>query len=293
MKDEDGVELQDDDFRRVRRYLSPHLFALPREDEPGTYRPPNDLVPEEHWDHITTLPTDVALKSSSYEGSTISRLAELDSDWIFSWPEPGEAPFMEEVSLLAGEEFNALVFNALHGYYRQAIGCLRNALETMIVATGLAVTGNQQLFNRWRNGERQIGFGQARAWLRDSTSGRQVENDAKPHSVFGDDDSSWTRSRYARLCAYAHSQAGYNNADFWESNGPVFVPSALTTVEQEFRETLALCYLLLRLGWQEYRPGPGPTGITEGPKTDWQQYDGLLRRWLGPRPWSSQPGLGR
>jgi hypothetical protein len=76
-----------------------------------------------------TLPTDVALKSSSYEGSTISRLATLDSEWIFSWPDPGEAPFMEEVSLLAGEEFNALVFSAMHGYYRQAIGWLRATLR--------------------------------------------------------------------------------------------------------------------------------------------------------------------
>ncbi len=43
-------------------------------------------------------PTDVTLKSSSYQGSTISRLARLDSDWISSWPEPGQAPFMEEVA---------------------------------------------------------------------------------------------------------------------------------------------------------------------------------------------------
>ncbi len=145
------------------------------------------------------------------------------------------------------------------------------------------MTGNQELFDRWRNGERQIGFGQARAWLRDSTAGRQVESDAAPHSVFGDDDSSWMRSRYARLCAYAHSQAGYNNADFWESNGPVFVPSALTVVEREFRETLALSYLLVRLGWHGYRPGPGPRGIMAGPKTGWEQYDALLRKWVGPR----------
>jgi hypothetical protein len=131
---------------------APHLFAWPDEDEPGSYPPPTDLVPKEQWDHLMILPTDVALKSSSYEGSTIPRLATLDSAWIFSWPEPGEAPFMEEVSLLAGEEFNALVFNALHGYYRQAIGCLRNAIETLIAAAALAVTGNQELFNWWRKG---------------------------------------------------------------------------------------------------------------------------------------------
>jgi hypothetical protein len=55
------------------------------------------------------------------------------------------------------------------------------------------------------------------------------------HSVFGDDGSSWMRSRYARLCAYAHSQAGYNNTNFRESNGPIFVPNALMVVEREFR----------------------------------------------------------
>jgi hypothetical protein len=79
---------------------------------------------------------------------------------------------------------------------------------------------------------------------------------------------------------HAHSQGGYNNADFWESNGPVFVPRALAVVEQEFRETLALSYLLLRLGWPTYRPGPGPKAIITGPRTGWEKYEGLLRTWL-------------
>jgi hypothetical protein len=79
------------------------------------------------------LPTDVALKTSSYAGSAAAQLEALNSDWVFSWPGPGQASFMDEVCLLAGEEFDALVFNALHGYYRQAIGCLRNALETMTI----------------------------------------------------------------------------------------------------------------------------------------------------------------
>jgi hypothetical protein len=127
---------------------------------------------------------------------------------------------MEEASVLAGEEFDALVFNAVHGYYRQAIGCLRNALETLMVAAGLAVTGNEPLFDKWRKVGQEIGFGQARAWLRDSLEGAHVDADSAPASVFGDEDTSWAKARYARLCAYAHSQAGYNNADFWESNGP-------------------------------------------------------------------------
>ena len=165
-----------------------------------------------------TLPTDVALRSSSNEGSTIARLATLESQWISSWPEVGEAPFMGEVVLLADEEFDALVFNALHGYYRQAIGCLRNALETMMAAAGLALTNNHELFDLWRRGEQRVGFRKARRWLKDSTEGTKID-DSRALGVFGDDNSSWTNPRYARLCAYAHSQGGYNNADFWESNG--------------------------------------------------------------------------
>ncbi|MGH3402148.1 MAG: hypothetical protein ACRDRJ_06460 [Streptosporangiaceae bacterium] len=280
MKDEDGVDLDRDDFRKYRRYLAPHLFAWPDEDEPSAYPAPSDLIPEESWDHAMTLPTDVALRSSSYEGSAVARLSTLESQWIYSWPELGEAPFMEEVALLADEEFDALVFNALHGYYRQAIGCLRNALETMMAAAALAVTNNRDLFVQWRNGEERIGFRRARRWLRDSADGLKIDGEIAPLSVFGDDDSSWANSRYARLCAYAHSQGGYNNADFWESNGPIFVPRALAVVEQEFRETLALCYLLLRLGWPAYRPGPGPEAIIVGPRAGWEKYEDLLRSWL-------------
>ena len=77
-----------------------------------------------------------------------------------------------------------------------------------------------------------------------------------------------------------HSEAGYNNADFWESNGPIFVPSALAVVEQEFRETLALCYLLLRLGWNAYRQGPGQLNLLNGPQADWSKYNTMLRKRL-------------
>jgi hypothetical protein len=281
MRDEDAIDLPEDDFRRLRRYLAPWVFALPGGDEGKTWPPPWDLIGEDDWAGIMDLPTDVALKSTSYEGSLISRLHQLHSDWIFSWPEVGEARFMEEVALLAREEFDALVFNAVHGWYRQAIGCLRNALETLIIGAALAVTNNVKSFQAWRQGTKQYGFGAARALIRDSELGQQIDDDAAPESVFGDDDGSWTKTRYSRLCAYAHSQAGYNNADFWESNGPIFVPSALQVVEAEFRETLALSYLLLRLGWPRYLPGQGQPALLNGSQGDWRKFDGLLfLKWL-------------
>lgn len=142
MRDEDAIDLPDDDFRRLRRYLAPRVFFFPDDQEHTDWPPPTDLVPKASWDSVMDLSTDVALKSSSYEGGLLARLDQLQSDWIFSWPEVGTAPYVDEVCLLAGEEFDALVFNALHGWYRQAIGCLRNALETMTVAA--ALSGDEQ-----------------------------------------------------------------------------------------------------------------------------------------------------
>jgi hypothetical protein len=278
VKEEDGIDLPDGDFRRLRRYLAPWLFA--DGDDATTYPPPSDLVEEESWDHVMVLATDVVLKTSSYEGSTFARLSQLETDWISSWPNVGQAPYMEEAAYLAGEEFSALVVNAVHGFYRQAIGCLRNALEVMTVAAGFAVTNNWALFQQWRQSGQEIGFGQARAWLRDSGDGQQVDGDAAPESVFGNSASSWTKSRYARLCAYAHSRSGYNNVDFWESNGPVFRPQALSVVEAEFRETLAVSYLLLKLGWPTYSKGQGVVSLMAGPMTGWIQYLPLLGKWV-------------
>ena len=138
MKDpSDWVELDADDFRRIRAYLAPSQFGIV--ERSGTsYPPPSDLIDQAAWEGIMDLPTHVALATSSDTGSDVSRLHELHSDWIFSWREPACA--LHEACVLAGEEFDALILNVLHGYYRQAIGCLRNALETMTIVVGLAVT---------------------------------------------------------------------------------------------------------------------------------------------------------
>ena len=120
MNDDDAIDLPEDDFRRIRRYLAPSCFAL-TDYEDDDYPPPSDLISREAWDGIVDVATDVSLWTSSHTGSVIDRLHGIHSDWIFSWPEVGDAPFIEEAALLAGEEFDALVFNALHGWYRQAL----------------------------------------------------------------------------------------------------------------------------------------------------------------------------
>jgi len=242
--------------------------------------PHDDLVDKDAWDHIMGLATHVALESTGYAGSAVGRLNQLDSDWVFSWPEVGTAPYMEFPSLIAGEEFGAVVFNAVHGYYRQAIGGLRVALETLTMAAGFAIVGDAAAFQAWQEGRIEAKFGLARVLLRDSREGRAVDAAAIPQSVFGDSDSAWLNARYKRLCDYAHSRAGHDNGGFWESNGPLFVPRALATVESELRETLAVCYLLQRLARPSYAAGQGQPALLNGPLDGWADYAPLLRAWL-------------
>lgn len=279
MNDDDFVNLDDDDFRATRRYLAPHLFFW-GDNEVTSYPAPDDIIAREKWEGLMDLPTDVALRSTSWHGSTVRRLCQLQSDWISSWPPPDDAPFMNEPALIAGEEFEALIFNAVHGWYRQALGCLRNSLDILTIAAALASRADLRSFSEWRSGSKSLNFGNARELIRDSAVGKKLDSEALPRSIFGNDNDAWMKTRYSRLCAYSHGQAGHNNGAIWKSNGPVFVTGALELVEAGFRETLALAYLLLAIAWTNYRSGAGPKRLMEGPFIGWEMYVPVARSTL-------------
>jgi hypothetical protein len=58
-----------DDFRAIRRVLEPDDFVVTdgKPDPPST-----DLIDQEAWDHITTLPGHVVITTTSYQGSKIA-----------------------------------------------------------------------------------------------------------------------------------------------------------------------------------------------------------------------------
>jgi hypothetical protein len=190
--------------------------------------------------------------------------------------DPVSAPFMHGPAHTAYEEFDAVVFNAVHGYFRQALGCLRNAVETMTAAAAMAVTNNTTKFNAWQNGADEIPMREARTLLRDSPEGRRMDAAVAPSSIFGNDSTHWIKRRYVELCAYTHGAPGKNNVDFWQSNGPIFVPEALPIAEAELRETLALACLLLKTGWSNYTPTDAVKNLLSGPATGWAGYQALL-----------------
>ena len=96
-------------------------------------------------------------------------------------------------------------------------------------------------------------FGNARDWLAASPEGTRLDGRAAPTAVFDRTvRGAWLPRLHKRLCGYAHSRAGTNNMDFWESNGPVHVWGLLDRIIAETRETMVLGMVLLRLGWPNF-----------------------------------------
>lgn len=245
----DHIPLARNDFRRTRQFLAPHVFAIGGDlpDPPST-----DLVERERWEHVMHLADDAALRSSSYSGSSITRMSDLAYGWLRSFPDdPDEAAFMHEVALGAFEEFEATTFLSLHGFYRQALGSLRNALELMTHAAALAVQRDAVRLNDWRQARIELRFRESRSAL--SNAAGDLEASVQPASVFSNDRAAWATRLYRRLSGYAHSQAGQDNAAFWESNGPVYRGVIHRQVEVELREVVAYCCVCMRLGWSGFR----------------------------------------
>jgi hypothetical protein len=135
----------------------------------------DDVIPVDDWGNVIDLPTDVLLKTTSYDGSWASRINKLASDWISATPVGDEAPFMSGPSLIAHEEFDAVVFNAVHGYFRQALGCLRNVLEVLAAAAGLAVTNDTTKYEAWQAGTEEVPMREARRLLENSQAGSAID----------------------------------------------------------------------------------------------------------------------
>src|SRR3954453_6669241 len=103
----------------------------------------------------------------------------------------------------------------------------------MTHAAALSLRQDEATFDRWRQGAIELRFRESRETLLAHTA--ELERIVAPASVFGAEEESWSRRLYKRLSGYAHSQAGRDNAVFWESNGPVYRPQTHLLAEEEMR----------------------------------------------------------
>lgn len=148
------------------------------------------------------------------------------------------------------------------------------------MGAGLAATQNAALFARWRNGE-EVPFGNARDWLATSQEGKRLDALAASAAVFDPRAADrWLKRLYGRLCGYAHSRAGTNNMDFWESNGPIHVWGLLNRIIAETRETMALGVVLLRLGWPGFTMTPDAREAVMRVDAAWQDVAPAVHAFL-------------
>lgn len=237
-----------DDFRAIRRVLEPDDFAL-TDGKPDP--PPTDLINRESWEHIMTLPGHVAITTTSHQGSRISLMNDLSSEWVVSMPQNG---ITGQAMGVIGDNLESSLFNTVHGHYKAALTILRVALETSVLAARCALAGDQARWERWTGGT-EFKFGNACEEILQLPHVKTREDEVadqvgigifKGRTSRGHD--AWARSLYSRLCCYSHARGDTTDASIWSSNGPVYSADGLKACYEIFLETYALMLLLARWG---------------------------------------------
>lgn len=232
------------DFRSRRTVLARSDFGYAPKPAPR----PSDIIDEETWDSIVTLPDYVAVRTSNYHGTTIRWLHDLWGAWIDCVGEKQDCMFA--VMLEAGDDFQAATYNALIGFYRLSVAALRSALELTTIGTWAQFCGKQKEFRSWRSGKLPHSFGQAcdglcgstpflRSYLRQSGEGSLFDQKTP------NDEGGIARRIFSALSEFSHSRPGYSDSDMRKSNGPIYVASAFKHVAWMQFETLGLCFVLL------------------------------------------------
>jgi hypothetical protein len=217
-------------------------------DEPAA----SDLVDKEIWQGITVLPDDVSIRTSNHHGSSLKILYDIWSGWIEAVGE--DQDYLHDTMLDAADEFQATTYNCLSGYYRQAIGCLRSALELITIGAYCQVCGEATKYEEWRQGK-EIRFGEACDNIGRVTSVKALDQylvskikdsifvQKTPTSTGG-----WARRLHSVLSHYSHTRPGYSSGDMWASNGPIYVSEAFLLTLEMYLQVSALCFIIVKLG---------------------------------------------
>lgn len=246
------------DFRAIRRVLEPDDFAL-TDGEPDP--PPTDLIDQETWEHIMILPGHVAITTTSHQGSRISLLSDLSSEWLFS---AGRNGIMNDAMLPIWDNLESCIFNTVHGNYKTALTILRTALETSVTAARCSLASDDKRWKRWRAGD-EFKFGQMCEQILQIPAVDAQEQLVAQRLGVGlfkgsgrSRSDSWTASLYRRLCRYSHSRGNTTDASIWNSNGPIYAGEGLKLCYETFLETYALMLLLAK--WSRGRMALKPNG---------------------------------
>ncbi|HDV8349631.1 TPA: hypothetical protein RKT01_001381 [Burkholderia vietnamiensis] len=238
--------LDSDDFRARRKVLEPDDFAS-SDGEPDP--PPSDLISEEAWDGIMTLPDDVAIRTTSHLGEWVELLHDLWAGWVESFP---RRSIITDAMLDCADDFSAALFNLLHGFYKQAIGALRNALEATVLACECTLSRSADTWLAWQGGK-EIAFRKTLPKL--AATAKFTALEAHVRSIAGGglfpeaenkDGVAWARNLYQRLSDFSHARGDSTNGVLWQSNGPIYSEQGMRASCHLYLETYVLLVLVLK-----------------------------------------------
>ena len=238
------------DFRARRMVLEPTDFAL-TDGKPEP--PPTDLVDREVWHGIMDIADDVVIRTTSYQGSHVGVLYELWGAWVNAMP---EGCIVGYAMLECSDDFAACMFSLLHGFYKQAVGTLRSALEIMIFACLCELTDDSRSWKEWEAGNEEIDFRLCRHRLRATIAMKLLEERAEGatnRTLLADrngaDPGGWATSLHRHLSNFIHARGTFSNGTMWMSNGPVYSAVGMRTAYQSYLETYALLLLLAKVAY--------------------------------------------
>lgn len=154
------------------------------------------------------------------------------------------------------DDFAASIMSLMHGFYRQAVGTLRSALEIMVFACLCQLTSDQKAWKAWESGKKEFDFNQTRHNLMKVRVVGTLEDRAKAdtgRTMFADknrsDPGGWATSLHRHLSNFIHARGNTSNGRIWESNGPIYSGEGMRTGYHSYLETYALLLLLAKISY--------------------------------------------
>lgn len=280
------------DFREHRRKLPPGSFAIEPESESSA----SDLIDRSTWHGVTGLPDDVSLRTSDHHGTVLQQAHDCWSDWIAlvldiqGLCDDAMRDPLAVAAMNVADELQVSVYLALTGFYRQAIGTLRAALEGMLAALHFCVASDQEATDEWL-----AGTDEGRVWVRKV---RLKLRTMEPFVGFEQEvewplfaDGGWFAWLYELLSAFVHGRPAHTdkagrrmettNGGLWQSNGPIYHDGAFEFWARLYFNATLLSALMAGLANPKLTALAKPTGLS---------LEAFLERLF---EWHPEPGVPR
>jgi hypothetical protein len=231
-------------------------FALVDEGED----PPPSMIPEEAWRGLMALPDDVVLRTTGHKGPLAEHCWDIFDECVKVIPVArAEESFVFEATMDMTDAFQAASFSALHGYYRQATGSLRGALEVVVAAARFSLDDDRASLNAFRYGPDPAPFFRFTGDLDRVAShprSQELANamGSRPLLVGrAGTRAGWAWDLYQLLSRYLHTMPGATDGEIWNSNGPIWKPEAFVLYIGLLREAFAVSLLVCNLADPDLR----------------------------------------